>query len=210
MAIAKGWAKMSTPKEQAKQVVSKSLAVITAELDELEDWTIDDDEDSELAADMLRDVKARHKALEAKRKEITKPLNAATKAVNDLFRAPRSMLEQAEQLLKSKIAGYLEAQDQANAAALETAAIADTPAEASAALASIGQTEAPAGVSVRSHYRAIVFNPEIVPYQFLMPDEAKIQDFTNAAVRERGKPEPIPGVRFEKIAIVSSRAKVAK
>lgn len=198
------------PEEQAAEAASKALTVVTEELNALEFWAIESAADNEIAAEFLRDVKARHKALETQRKTITKPLNAATKAVNDLFRAPRSMLEQAEQILKGKIAGYLEAQEQANVEALEAAAEASTPDEAATALATIEQADAPAGVSVRHKYRAIVFNPGIVPDQFRMPDEAAIQNFTDAAVKLNGKPTPIPGVRFEKVPIVTSRSKVSK
>lgn len=198
---------MSTPQQQAERATSTALATVAAEIAELEHWTIESDEDNEFAADMLRDVKARHKALEAERKKITAPLNTATKAVNDLFRKPRNLLESAEHMLKGKIAGYLEAQAKANDAAVEAAATAESAEEATAALANLQpETKAPAGVSVRYKWRAIVFSPGIVPDQFRMPDEAKIQAFTDEAVRERGEPVPIPGVRFEKEPIVSSRA----
>jgi polyhydroxyalkanoate synthesis regulator phasin len=200
---------VTTPQEQAEQVTSNALAVINDELAALFNWSIENDEDNGFAAEMLRDVKARHKALEEKRKTITQPLAQAKKAVDDLFRQPRELLEQAEACLKAKIAGYLEACQQANAAALAAVVCAETPEQASEALATIQPTaEAPAGVSVRYKWRAIVFSPEIVPDAFLSPDEAKIQAFTDQAVKTHGKPTPISGVRFEQEAIVSSRAKV--
>lgn len=193
--------------EQAQQVTATALATVAAEIAELEHWTIESDDDNEFAAEMLRDVKARHKALEAKRKTITKPLAQAKKAVDDLFRKPRTLLESAEYILKGKIAGYLETQAKANDAAVEAVANAESAEDATAALANLKpEPTAPAGVNVRHKWRAIVFSPGIVPDEFRMPDEDKIQAYTDNAVRERGEPMPIPGVRFEKVSIVTSRA----
>jgi len=201
---------MNTPEAQAERATATALATIQAERTELDGWTIDTADDADFAAEILRDVKARHKALEVERKKITGPLNTATRAVNALFKPPRELLEDVERMIKGKIASYLEAREAANAAAIEAASTADTPEQASEALATVEQAEAPAGVSVRHKYRAVVFNPEIVPDQFCMPDEAAIQSFTDTAVRMNGEPTPIPGVRFEREAVVASRAKVSK
>jgi hypothetical protein len=197
---------MSTPQEQATKATTTALATVTAELAELEHFKIESDDDNEFAADMLRDVKARHKRLEAERLKIAGPLTQASKAVNDLFRKPKALLASAEHLLKGKIAGYLEACEAANAEALEAAATADTPEQATEALATVATAAAPAGVNVRYRYQAIVFNADIVPDAFRMPDEDKIQAYTDEAVRTKGTPEPIPGVKFAKTPIVSSRA----
>lgn len=193
--------------EQAEQAASTALATITAEFAELELWEIDTAEENDFAADMLRDVKARHKALEDKRKTITKPLNAATKAVNDLFRPPRQLLERAEKHLKRKIAGYLEAQAVEQAAAVQAVAVAETPEQAVEALDAIQPAATtPAGVTVRYVWRAVVFSPDIVPDEFRMIDLEAIQAHTNGSAKMYGEPTPIPGVRFEKESIVTSRA----
>lgn len=67
---------------------------------------IDSDTMLELAGDDLRCVKTLQKEVEEKRTSITGPLNAAVKAVNDLFRAPKEYLDQAESSLKRGIATY--------------------------------------------------------------------------------------------------------
>lgn len=69
-------------------------------------FTIESDEDYRLAADELRAIKAKHKALEERRTTITGPLNKAMKAVNDLFRGPMAALEQAESVYKTGMLGY--------------------------------------------------------------------------------------------------------
>ena len=62
---------------------------------------IDSQETYELAADELKAIKTKAKTLEDQRTSITGPINKALKAVNDLFRAPGTYLEQAEKIIKA-------------------------------------------------------------------------------------------------------------
>lgn len=73
---------------------------------------IDSQELYEIAGEDLRRVKALQKQVEEKRTAITGPLNAATKAVNDLFRSPKEYLDQAEAVLKRAITGWTVKQEQ--------------------------------------------------------------------------------------------------
>lgn len=196
----------TTPQHQAEQQASAALTVVQQELEALDGWTVDSDEDNAFAAEMLQDVKQRHKRLETERKKITKPMNAALRAVNDLFRKPREALEQAERLIKGEIAAYLEAREEANTAAFEAAADAETVEEASAALASVEDASTPAGVSVRYKWRAVVVAEDLLMPQFLSPDRAKIEAWASSHKGPDGEPLPIPGVRFDREPIVSSRA----
>lgn len=72
----------------------------------IREFTIGCAEDYTLAADELMAIKARAKDIESQRTSITGPMNTALKAINDLFRAPASMLEQAEQILKTKMLAW--------------------------------------------------------------------------------------------------------
>lgn len=65
----------------------------------------------EAAAADLQEIKGKLKALEEKRIAITRPLNQALKAVNDLFRKPKELLEQAEALLKRAMGAYDQEQE---------------------------------------------------------------------------------------------------
>jgi hypothetical protein len=79
----------------------------------------------EIAADELKGIKAKAAALDEQRKAITGPLDAAKKAVMDLFRGPLDALGQAENILKGKMLGYQqEQQRKADAARLEAERIA--------------------------------------------------------------------------------------
>ncbi|MDR0664827.1 MAG: hypothetical protein LBF86_04815 [Helicobacteraceae bacterium] len=68
--------------------------------------TIDSVETLNQATDFVRKIKELGKKIEAHRTSITKPLNDATKAVNDLFREPREILDATERKIKSAILEY--------------------------------------------------------------------------------------------------------
>lgn len=197
---------MSTEHTQAKQHADAALATVNAEIAELDGWTIEDEDDNAFAGEMLQNVKGRIKALEDKRKEITVPMNKALRAVNDLFREPRERLEEAEKLLKGKIAGYLEAVAKHNDEAYAEAGSAETADEATAALATVKTASTPKGVSMRYRYEPRIVAEDLLMPQFLSPDMAKIKAWAKVNVREDGSPQPIPGVLFDKIPVVSSRS----
>ncbi len=190
---------------EAKQAASTELVHVREEITALDGWVIDDDEGNALAGGMLQDVKQRHKALEAKRKSITTPLLEAKRAVDDLFREPRALLEAAEQSLKSKIAVYVMSQGERNAAHLEAARGAESLEEAAASIALVEHVQAPAGVSVRRVWRPRVINEGLLDQRFTSPDMSKIKAWAKEHVDTAGKPLPIPGVVFDADEIVTSR-----
>ena len=67
--------------------------------------------DYEVASTVLSEVKSRYKELDAQRKEITKPIDAAKKAVMDLFKTPLELLEKAESKIKGLMIGYTNEQE---------------------------------------------------------------------------------------------------
>lgn len=70
------------------------------------DLVITNQEQLDAAALLLVDVKKRYKDYDALRKTITNPMDAAKKAVMDLFRNPLAKLEKAEETLKNAIMKY--------------------------------------------------------------------------------------------------------
>lgn len=68
--------------------------------------SITNDKELELAAAELREIKGAMDRLEERRMAITRPMDAAKKAVMDLFRQPMQALEQAESILKKGIGRY--------------------------------------------------------------------------------------------------------
>jgi hypothetical protein len=88
-------------------------------------YEIDSADMRDLAARELTKIKTLQKDVDTKRKGITAPIDAAKKAVMDLFRAPTEYLEQAEVLLKGSIQRFDRAEEQrriAEQAVLEEAA----------------------------------------------------------------------------------------
>jgi hypothetical protein len=75
------------------------------------DLVIDSPTMYELASDELKNIKGLQKTVEEKRTTITGPLNAALKAVNDLFRAPAQFLVQAEAACKRSMITYTTEQE---------------------------------------------------------------------------------------------------
>jgi hypothetical protein len=76
------------------------------------DIQIDSDMLLEIAAEDLKSVKALQHEVEAQRTAITRPLNQAVRAINELFRAPKEYLESAERQLKRAILQYTGAREQ--------------------------------------------------------------------------------------------------
>jgi hypothetical protein len=186
-------------------VLAKTAANNFAEtrdyLTEVRDLPVTTDDEQEFAAEGLRWVKEQHAAVEAKRTSITKPLNAALKEVNDLFRPMKTAFEEVERILKKRIAGYLEKKEADNVRAIEAAAVATTSAEATMALSTVRAVEAPTGVSMRYRWVFEVTDASLVPREFLEPAMWKI----GRAVQDSDGQRQIPGVRAYKEPIVTSR-----
>lgn len=69
-------------------------------------FLIESDDDYQLAAEELRSIKERAKAVEAERTKITVPMNTALQAVNDMFRAPKSLFDSVEGIFKAKMLAW--------------------------------------------------------------------------------------------------------
>lgn len=74
-------------------------------------YTVDSAEMYALAGDELRTIATRKAALEEKRLGITRPMDAAKKAVMDLFRHPLAVLEEAEGCLRGAMLTWKRAED---------------------------------------------------------------------------------------------------
>lgn len=80
-------------------------------LDDAEATKIDSPMMYEMAGSDLRKIKALASDVETERTKITKPMNDALKAVNDLFRPAKEFLERAEVILKDRMLSWSEAQE---------------------------------------------------------------------------------------------------
>jgi len=183
---------------QARSSAERSLAL-------LRDLEIDAD-NMAMAGEILVDVKKKLRTLEDRLKEITAPMRAAEKSARDLFRPAISALEEAESLLKSKVAQAQRKQMEINRLAMEaTQAALQSGDSRGAALAAavIAPTAPPANVGTRDVWKFLVENPELVPRAFCSPDDGKIR----AHIKIYGDKQPITGVNIFADVQVSVRTK---
>ncbi len=90
------------------------------------------DEDAATASKIISDAKAQFKLVDARRKEITAPLDEAKKSTMELFRPATEACERIEKVLKLKISGFLE--ERREAQRQEEARLADIAAKEKAKL----------------------------------------------------------------------------
>lgn len=168
--------------------VGTSYAVVTAA-------------DYQVAGEELKRVKDAQKKLDELRRGMTRPLDAAKKAIMDFFRGPEEKLARAEAGIKRAMLTYSEAEEKkrreaqaraeeaarkererleaqaAKAAAagkVEKAAILEQAAAATVAPIAVPEPAKVAGVSMREVWKFEVVDPAAVPREFLVVDEKKI------------------------------------
>jgi hypothetical protein len=161
---------------------------------------------SAAGSDLTR-VKAAQKRLEAVRKAITQPLDAAKKAVMDFFREPEAKLVDAESRIKRAMIAYdeqqrrireeeqrkadeaarkererIEAQARKAAESGKVEKAAQLELRASTVVAPLIHREPPkvAGVNYRDAWKFEVTDPALVPREYLMVDESKIRKIVQA------------------------------
>jgi hypothetical protein len=196
------------PKEQdvvAAEVAAESEQV-AAELAQVKTFEIVTQDDMDIAAELLQEVKAKYKTYDERLKEITRPMREAEKSVRDLFRPILSGLSEIEILVKRQIANFELRKEQQNKAALEAAAAARAAGDISGtatALSQVVHVTNAEGISTRPVWKFVIDDAALVPREFCTPDEAKIRAFATLAGGE--EPQGIPGVRW--IADVSVTAR---
>jgi hypothetical protein len=155
-----------------------------------------------MATEILQDVKRKYNALDARKKEITGPLQNALRSATALFQAPLQNLASVEAHIKGELARYTLAQEEARRAAMAKAA--EEYAQGQTPLLGDVPEAAPQvkGVTVREVTKWEVTDADAVPRQFCSPDPKKIQAHLDA-----GGLEAIKGVRFYKDAQVAVRTK---
>lgn len=79
-------------------------------LNRMNDAIIENEADKENACVLLKEVSDYAKAIEAQRKELTKPLKAEVKEIEDKFKAPLQFLKEADAILRGKINHFLNEQ----------------------------------------------------------------------------------------------------
>ena len=172
-------------------------ATTVAALAELDSFAVANDDDATFAADLIREVKGKHRQLDDRRKEVTGPLNATVKTINGWFKPALDALETAERRLKSQVAMFVQERERQTREALAAVAAATDANEATKALAE-AQTPAflPQGVSARMIWRWRVTDANAVPRSFCAPDAQLIENELRGAVKSGSSPPTIDGIEF--------------
>lgn len=146
------------------------------------------------ATQELKALHERHKALEAKRVSIKAPINAAAKAVEDLFREPLASLEIAKGAISRALGSYNESIARAKQAALnESRAQTATPEQSRALL--VAGTEQPTRIGGTREVESVeitITDASLIPREFCTPSESLLRQAHN----QSGGRVVIPGVVF--------------
>jgi hypothetical protein len=160
------------------------------------------------AQEVLVDVLKRRDELTAQEKAATGPISLALREIRSWFRPMLDLLGECETDLKRKIGAYDVGEKSKREALIRQAQQAQQRGDQAGLVKALNlaaaPVETPKGTSVREVWRVIVFRPELVPYEFLCVDEAKIKAHVKG-VPANQTPSPIPGVRFEKETLVAQR-----
>lgn len=211
------------PAERQAEIQSEQSEA-QATLAQLREWPCITPEDEQDLADILGAIKSKSKDLEEKRTSITGPLNLAKRAVDALFRPAKNALEEAETIIKGKLAQADRRREEARRAALllaqESAAKAQAAKAqgdvvqvqaatqaAAVALASAptsGSSAAPDGVHFRYQWKWELEDIGQVPMDFLALNHATMKIYTSR-FKDREDIPPVSGIRFFRERIVVAR-----
>jgi hypothetical protein len=167
-----------------------------AVLELIQEFHIETQADYDFADEALGDAKAQWKSLEARKKKATAPLLESLKEIRSWFKPPQTFYEQAERLLKAKIAEAHQRAREAQDAALAEAQAAflhgetelvDHAVEA-AAHAEVVQSP---HVTLSPVWQWEIVNEAEIPRDFMIPNRMAI----GAVVREFKGETQIPGIR---------------
>lgn len=159
----------------------------------------------------LTDVVRRKDALVAMRRRATDPLTEAKNVILDWFRPAVGALETVEATLKAAMAGFLEAQREAERQARAKALAAVKSGEGQALVsalteASQAQAAPSAGrATVRLYWQIDRIATDLLPAEYLCPDLAKILDEAKRQGITGDEPPVIPGVIFKQVASVGAK-----
>lgn len=184
---------------------------LTAQTDTLlavgSNYVVRDADEYRVAGDELQRVKGAQRRLDELRKSMTRPLDAAKKAIMDFFRGPEDKLARAENGIKRAMIGFQQEQerkraeeqrraDEAARKERERLAAQARAAEASGKVEKAAQLEQRAagvvapvisrnppkvtGVQTREIWRFEVTDPDLVPREYMSVDESKIRRVVGA------------------------------
>ncbi len=166
--------------------------------------TIDDEEELQLVANIINDIKARAKDLEIKEKAVTAPILAGVEVYRSMFRPLRKGFDEARAVFDAMVRDYARRRQETSRAAeiALAAAVAsqDEPA-AAAAITALVPAAKTVGLVVQDAWDFEEFNHDIVPTSLTVLSRAAVL----AEIKRQGTNEPaIPGLRIFRREIVKA------
>jgi hypothetical protein len=199
------------PTASVESEIAANRAYALEQIEAVSLLEIETQDDYDLFAELLAEVKGKLKSITARKEEITKPMNAALKSARDLFRPAEVALGDAETAIKKVLGAFALRAETQRREAMEAAAAAHAQGDTAAVaveLSRIVTTENTSGLGVRKVWAFAVVDPDAVPRDLCSPDERKIRELVKTLGAPDGsEPEMIEGgVRYYVDTVVSSRS----
>lgn len=177
--------------------LARQSATYSQILQELKSLQISDDDDYEYAGEFLKSVKRLYNEVEARRKKVTDPLNAALKEFRGWYKPTLDILEEGERLLKKKLGDYALKKEQEREEQMRQIAAASRQGDFDSAHAisqNLSESASHAGISVQRKWDYKVTDFAQVPREFLCIDHSALKIHIRNAGKD--KPQSVPGVEF--------------
>ncbi len=169
---------------------------------------IDSQEELEMAAQVIKEIKARAAEVDAGEKSFTKDLLGVVERLRDVFRPAKLLAKDGIELWSGKV---LDSNRRRNALAaakareVEAALAAGNTEAAIVAHAQIKPVERVAGLQTRKTWKAAVINQGLLDDAYKVPDMAKITAEMRAQLKANPNETPVlPGVKFEQVEGLAS------
>ncbi len=200
---------MPDPKTKAAQVAEEEATQALEVRKFASELVLRSSNDYEFAVDVLKQVKARHAEIEAKRKAISSGLYRSMREVNDLFNTPLSMLKDTEKSMKRQMLKFKEEKETHRHELLdqvETAVAHEDHEKVQELIAEAEDAIVPivSGVSYKESWTGEITDVSLLPPEYLKPDLDKLLKLTK---KLKADPE-IPGwkaVKQTDMAVGKSR-----
>ena len=192
---------ISKPETQTDRARADALAVV-AEV-ERQPLVVTNSEQALVVGETVAALRDQKQELTALMRRATKPLNAALGEVRSWFRPALDAIDAAEKLLTEPLARYRLEQFKASEASQVKAAEAAEAGDVDGVLEALSAPALEAQDTATSTvFRWVVahVDPAKLSRQYLVPDMRALNAYARAA--GKGEIEPIPGVTFDRQAIV--------
>jgi hypothetical protein len=209
-ALATSYTAAVTSADQAAATQREAEAELAGLANHPEALAITDADSKVAVVEFMREWQRRGDAVETMRTSATKPLLDVKRTIDGWFKPAGDAIGKIVELCKDAIGGYDLAQENKRLAAKAEAQAAAEAHDTGAMLTAltVAASSAPAkveGSSTRFEWRVKRIVLEMMPDSWKIADEPRLAKHARDAGTSETGPDPIPGVVFERVPIVSGR-----